>query len=45
MLTFSSEYVKEYGQGSLFKQRQNAVVTQPIDGIGYRLESDESFIQ
>lgn len=30
MLTFSSEYVKEYGQGSLFKQQQNAVVTKQI---------------
>lgn len=26
MLTFSSEYVREYGQGSLFKQQQNAIV-------------------
>lgn len=31
MLTFSSEYVKEYGQGSLFKQQQNAIVTKQIE--------------
>ena len=31
MLTFSSEYVREYGQGSLFKQQQNAIVTKQIE--------------
>lgn len=25
--TFSSEYVREYGEDSLFKQQQNAIVT------------------
>lgn len=29
--SFSSQYVREYGQGSLFKQQQNAVVTKQIE--------------
>ena len=31
MYAFFSEYVREYGQGSLFKQQQNAVVTKQIE--------------